>query len=221
MSFEYILKYVKPKRDKNRRKSRRDRWWLFGETRPAMRNAIAPFDKFIVTTRVSKHRIFAFINKGYLPDDALIVISRDDYYFFGVLHSKLHELWARSTGTQLRDAESGFRYTPTTTFDTFPFPWPPGQEHQGDPRVHAIAEAASELVEMRDAWLNPPDITEAALKKRPLTNLYNQRPTWLDLAHRNLDEAVFVAYGWLYDPTDGQILERLLDLNLERAAHQK
>ena len=80
-------------------------------------------------------------------------------------------------GTQLREAESGFRYTPTTTFETFPFPWPPGSEPAGDPRVEAIAQAARELVEQRDAWLNPPDLTTKRIQKRTLTNLYNQRPT--------------------------------------------
>jgi len=120
-------------------------------------------------------------------------------------------------GTQLRDAVSGFRYTSTTTFETFPFPWPPGREPAGDPRVVAIAEAARELVEKRDAWLNPPGASESELKRRTLTNLYNQRPAWLDLAHRRLDEAVLDAYGWPHDLTDEAILERLLALNLERA----
>ena len=120
-------------------------------------------------------------------------------------------------GTQLREAESGFRYTPTTTFETFPFPWPPGQEPLDDPRVEAIAAAARELVHLRDAWLNPPDASEAELKKRTLTNLYNARPTWLDNAHRKLDAAVFVAYGWPADLSDEAILERLLALNGERA----
>ena len=117
----------------------------------------------------------------------------------------------------MREVESGFRYTPTTTFETFPFPWPPDQEPVSDPRVHAIAEAAREFVAKRDAWLNPEGATEAALKKRTLTNLYNQRPTWLALAHRKLDEAVLDAYGWPHDLGDEQILERLLALNLERA----
>ncbi len=58
------------------------------------------------------------------------------------------------------------------------------------------------------------------LKKRTLTNLYNQRPTWLDLAHRKLDHAVLDAYGWPRDLTDEQILERLLALNLQRAEAQ-
>ena len=55
-------------------------------------------------------------------------------------------------------------------------------------------------------------------KKQALTNLYNQRPTWLDLAHQKLDQAVFAAYGWPADLTDDEIIERLLVLNLARAA---
>ena len=90
-----------------------------------------------------------------------------------------HELWALSDRYTIARAESGLRYTPTTTFETYPFPWPPGQEASDDPRVQAIAAAAAELVRLRDAWLNPPGLSEAELKKRTLTNLYNQRPTWL------------------------------------------
>lgn len=67
---------------------------------------------------------------------------------------------------------------------------------------------------------NPPDATEAELKKRTLTNLYNQRPTWLDLAHKKLDTAVDVD-GLLHHLSDDEILERLLALNLERAEKQK
>ena len=50
--------------------------------------------------------------------------------------------------------------------------------------MEAIARAARELVELRDRWLNPEGAGEAELKRRTLTNLYNERPTWLDLAHR-------------------------------------
>jgi len=120
-------------------------------------------------------------------------------------------------GTQLREATSGQRYTPTTTFETFPFPWPPGKEPPDDPRVQAIAAAARELNEKREAWLNPPGASDAELKKRTLTNLYNERPTWLQLVHEKLDHAVLDAYGWPHDLSDEAILERLLALNLERA----
>jgi hypothetical protein len=183
-----------------------------------MRSALAPLSRYIATLTVSKHRLFAWLEHPTLPDHQLIVFARDDDYFFGVLHSEPHELWARGTGTQLREAESGFRYTPTSTFETFPFPWSPGQEPKGDPRVQAIAQAARELVQKRDGWLNPPGAGEAELKKRTLTNLYNERPAWLDLAHRKLDEAVLDAYGWPHGLGDEEILGRLLELNLQRSA---
>ncbi len=81
----------------------------------------------------------------------------------------------------------------------------------------AIGAAAADLVAQRDAWLNPPGLDEAALKKRTLTNLYNERPDWLADAHARLDAAVLDAYGWPHDLDDEAILERLLALNLERA----
>lgn len=217
MPFEYILQHVYPVRKNNRRKAYRERWWIHAEARPSMRAAIGPLERYIATPHVSKHRIFAWLTGDVIPDHELVVIARQDDYFFGVLHSKVHELWARGTGTQLREVESGFRYTPTTTFETFPFPWPPGQEPAGDPRVEAIAEAARELVDKRGRWLNPEGAAGADLERRTLTNLYNQRPAWLELAHRKLDEAVLDAYGWPRDLGDEEALARLLALNLERS----
>ena len=117
-------------------------------------------------------------------------------------------------GTSLEDRP---RYTPTSTFETFPFPWAPGTERADDPRVEAIAAAARALVEQRDRWLTPEGATDADLKVRTLTALYNARPTWLDLAHRRLDDAVLDAYGWPHDLGDEEILGQLLALNHERA----
>ena len=115
-------------------------------------------------------------------------------------------------GTQLREKESGFRYTPTTCFETFPFPEP------SDTQREAIAEAAKELNKLREGWLNPPGLPAQELRKRTLTNLYNTPPTWLHQAHQRLDQAVLDAYAWPHDLPDAAILERLLALNLERAA---
>ena len=216
--FAQVEKHVRPMRAANKRAAYRELYWIHAEPRPAMRAALSGRIRFIATPRVSKHRLFVWLRPEVLPDCQLIVFAREDDHFLGVLHSKAHELWARSRGTQVREAESGFRYTPTTCFETFPFPWPPGKDPVDDPRVEAIAAAAKDLAEKRDRWLDPEGASEAALKKRTLTNLYNQRPTWLDLAHKELDQAVLDAYAWPHDLTDEQILERLLVLNLERAA---
>jgi hypothetical protein len=123
----------------------------------------------------------------------------------------VHELWARGTGTQLREVESGFRYTPTTTFETFPFP------HPTDDQREAIAAVALRLNELREGWLNPPGASDEDLEARTLTNLYNQMPAWLRDAHADLDAAVLTAYGWPADPPADGLLARLLDLNLQRS----
>ena len=216
--FEYVKRHVKPLREKNRDRQRRENWWRLGRSGTDLRAALRGKGRQIVTPRVAKHRVFVWLTSTTVVTDAVVAIARDDDYFFGVLQSRLHDLWARGTGTQLREAESGFRYTPTSTFETFPFPWPPGTEPADDPRVEAIAAAAHAVVEQRNGWLNPEGATDADLKTRTLTALYNARPTWLAIAHRRLDDAVLNAYGWPHDLGDEEILGRLLALNLDRAA---
>ena len=214
--FEYLKKNVYPARQKANQAVAREKWWIHWNPRTQMREALSKLDRYIATPRVAKHRIFVWLENDILPDAQLVVFARDDDYFFGVLHSIIHELWARRLGTQLRDAVSGFRYTSTTTFETFPFPFPPGKESKEDSQVKAIAQAAKELVEQRNRWLNTEDLSDADKKKRTLTNLYNQRPTWLDLAHKKLDEAVLFAYGLSREVNQETILEKLLELNLRR-----
>ncbi len=309
LPFRFLEKTVQPLRAENRREAYARNWWIYAESRPAMREAFVCKDRFLATCMVAKHRIFAWLDSVCLPANVVIVFGRPDDFFFGVLSSRLHLVWSDTQGTQLREKESGSRYTPTTCFETFPFPFaddlamppskfapepprPPSHPDQtpekayGDaahfysakeeappyrapstPAGHrdAIAAAAEELNDLRERWLNPPEWTEtrtlefpgsvsgpwaryvdpktvdpetglgtvryprleprdadcaARLKKRTLTNLYNERPAWLDLAHKKLDAAVAAAYGWPADLTDEQILERLLALNLERAAEE-
>ncbi len=209
MPFEYVKQNCYPVRQKSRDRAYREIWWRHARPRPEMRRAIAPLKRYILTPRVAKHRIFIWVDAGVIPDSATVAFARDDDYTFGVLHSHAHELWALRLGTSLEDRP---RYTPTTTFETFPFPQPSEAQRE------AVAEAARRLVAQRDAWLNPPDASEAELKKRTLTNLYNQRPQWLLNAHAALDRAVYAAYGWPETISDDEILQRLLAENLRRSA---
>ena len=206
--FEYVKEHVKPFRDTVRNPLERRRWWVHGRTAPDFRQAVRHLDKYIATPRVSKHRIFVFLETSMIPDGAIVAIASDDAYDLGVLHSRIHEVWALQLGTQL---ESRPRYSHTATFETFPFPTP--TDHQRE----AIATAAAELNQLRENWLNPDGISPAEIRRRTLTNLYNERPTWLDNIHARLDAAVADAYGWAQDVSDDEILERLLALNLERA----
>ena len=269
--FAFVSERVRPERIENNRALYAKYWWRHVEPRPGMLAALAPLPRFLATIAVAKHRLFVWMESPTLPDHSLFAFTRADDYLFGLLQSRLHEVWALKQGTRL---ETRPRYTPTTCFETFPFPRPtPAQEA-------TIADATKELNQNREGWLNPRDWTEtrtlefrgtvggpwnryispesieeitlpgqddlpeaerkkfkvgtvsyprlepkdakcaAELKKRTLTNLYNERPAWLDNAHKKLDAAVAAAYGFPADLTDEQILERLLALNLERAAEE-
>lgn len=216
--FEHVRAFVLPVRETKQKKEYRERWWQYARPRESMRHALVGLSRYVATPGVSKHRVFVWVDSKILCNQGTLVFAREDDYFFGVLHSKVHELWALRQGTQLEDRP---RYTPTTCFETFPFPWAPGIEPVGDVRVQAIAEAAKDLVEKRNRWLNPEGASEAELKKRTLTNLYNQRPTWLDLTHKKLNKAVLDAYDWPHNIADNEILECLLTLNLKRTSESE
>ena len=207
--FEHINAHVRSQRERFR--STTSSWWLHERPRPKMRQALAPLERYIATPKVAKHRFFVWLSAEMLPSNLVIAVASDDDYILGVLSSSIHELWARQVGSQLREADSGGTYTPTTCFETFPFPRPTEEQRE------AIGAIAAELNRLREGWLNPEGVSAAELKRRTLTNLYNQRPTWLDNVHARLDAAVADAYGWPADLADGDILERLLALNLERA----
>jgi type II restriction/modification system DNA methylase subunit YeeA len=246
--FEYVVEHVKPVRDTNRREWRRLHYWLHSETAPGLRGALKKLSRYIGTPRVSKYRLYSWLNTSDSLDDGAIAIARDDDTTFGILHSRFHELWSLRMGTFLGKGNDP-RYTPSTTFETFPFPEGltldiPAAEYADDRRAQKIAAAAQRLSELRDNWLNPADLVvrvpevapgypdrilprdEGAaqeLRRRTLTNLYNIRPQWLANAHAALDEAVADAYGWGDDWraglfTDDDILARVFHLNQERAS---
>ncbi len=184
--FEHVLAKVKPERLNNNREAYGRYWWRHAEARSGMRAALSACTRFIGTPRVSKHRVFAWLPATTLADTAVVVACRADDTTFGLLHSRFHELWSLRMGTSLEDRP---RYTPTTCFETFPFPAgltpadtahqrikpiaggasipadlaPPIRDHAG-----AIARAAKRLTDLRDAWLNPPEWTERVREVVPL-----------------------------------------------------
>ena len=190
------------------------------------------------TRRLAKHRLFVWLDVRVCPDHQLIAIARDDDTTFGILHSRFHEAWSLRLGTWLGKGNDP-RYTPTTTFETFPFPAGlspdiPAAAYADDPRAIAIADAARRLVELRDRWLNPPEWVEwvdepvsgypkrpvprddaaaKELKKRTLTNLYNACPQWLADAPAALDATVAASYGWDAEISEDDALAELLALN--------
>jgi hypothetical protein len=153
----------------------------------------------------------------------LLAVARADDTTFGILHSRLHELWSLRLGTSLEDRP---RYTPTTCFETYPFPehlTPADTAHQRTepldggaqipaelppavrPHAEAIARAAHRLVALRDAWLNPPEWTERVPEVVPLGLASSPYPDRLiarpgfeaQLAKRTLTNLYNLRPAWL------------------------
>ena len=180
-----------------------------------------------------------------MPDTRLVIVASDSDAIWGILQSGVHTVWSLAHASR-HGVGNDPTYNSQTCFETFPFPEHltpnlPAASYVNNPHAQAIAAAARGLVEKRDLWLNPPDLTErvpevvpgypdrivprdakaaAVLKTRTLTNLYNTRGTpegtWLDALHRALDEAVAAAHGWPVDLPDDEVLARLLALNQAR-----
>ena len=221
--FRHVQSTVKPARDAVRNELERSRWWLHARPAPELRRAVAPLCRFAVTARVAKHRLFAWISPPTVIDGQLVLVARADDATFGVLHSRLHELWSLRLGTSLEDRP---RYTPTTCFETFPFPaglTPADTAHQRTEalpdgalipadlapqiRAHAeaIARAAKRLVDLRETWLNPPEWSERIAEVVPLGMQHSPYPDRIvpkpgfekELAQRTLTNLYNQRPAWL------------------------
>ena len=201
--FRWLKERVYPIRQQNRIEANRLYWWRHRRPVPNMWHALDGLSRYIATPHVAKHRLLTWCDVRICPDKQLIVIARDDDTTFGILHSRFHGAWALRLGTSLEDRP---RYTPTTTFETFPFPKGlspdiPAADYANDPRAGAIAETARGLVELRDRWLNPPEWVEWVDEPVPG---YPRHPVPRDEA----------ANGWPADIPDDDALQELLALNL-------
>lgn len=235
--YRRLAETVKPERQRLKndgsyalRKPLPQRWWQYGEKRPAMRRAIAELGEVLVIALVSKPVMPMRVPTGQVFSHRLAVFASVDYGFEALLSSSLHWIWAVKYSSTL---ETRVNYTPSDVFETFPRPAP----------TEALETIGRTLdTERREIMLR---------RSLGLTSLYNlvNDP---DLApgtdpdadrlrqiHSELDSAVAAAYGWQdLDLTHGfhtyrkmprwtvspatrvEILDRLLEENHRRAAAQ-
>ncbi|MBB5234500.1 class I SAM-dependent DNA methyltransferase [Deinococcus budaensis] len=214
--YEYVRTQVKPDRDRVANRLERERWWQHARTAPDLRQAIQPLPRFIGIPRVAKHLLPVWLTPPRVVDGQVVVVARDDDFTFGVLASSIHRTWARAQGTYM-GVGNDLRYTPSTCFETFPFPRP-----AGDQRAE-VEKWARYVVQLREHLL-------AQDEGATLTGLYNavaqlraepdasHPAAALATAHDRLDASVAAAYGWEWSLSEDEVLARLLALNLERAS---
>lgn len=212
--FAYVLATVKPEKMRVRAESEKRYWWLHARTASEMRTEIGKHNRYIATSIVAKHRIFVWKSTAVLPSHAVCAIARADDTTFGILHSRFHELWSLRMCTWLGVGNDP-RYTPTTCFETFPFPagltprdtqgWgPDGPPAGAVEHAHAqqIAQAARHLHQLRDNWLNPPEWVEWVITPQEEQAGFPRRPVAkpgfeADLKKRTLTNLYNARPAWL------------------------
>jgi len=178
-------------------------WWQFAWPRQEMRDSLATLDRYIAIGAHGKRMQVAWEDVQTLPSNAMCVFAFEDDFSMGILLSRAHDAWAWARSSTIG---TGLRYTPSTAFETFP--WPDSVERT---QREAVAAASKALYERRSALCLEHDIG--------LTKLYNLMDDggFADLRalHKTLDEAVAAAYGWpksvAQDPKE--LVARLTDLN--------
>ncbi len=224
--YQHLLTTVKPKRDTNRRATRRENWWLFGELAPAFRDYSRRIERFLVTVETSAHGTFQFLGSSIIPDNKLVCVGSESGPDLGILQSDIHLVWAKKMGGLLEDRPV---YVKTSCFDPFPFPDATPEQRR------IIGDLAEELDATRKEVL-------AEHGNLTLTGLYNLREKLMrgeafsdaeqgqrtrgrvDIIaelHDRIDAAVAAAYGWPHDLSDEAIVERLVALNAERYAEEQ
>ena len=198
-----VKEKVKPGRDGQNIKDRRERWWQFAGKCPGLYAAIANRERVLVSPQTSTHRVFAFLTNGMVYDQTLILFPLETYAAFCALQSRPHGIWADFIGTSLEDR---LRYTPSDCFETFPFP--EGWE------IHpALTAAGKEYYEFRAALMI--ECNEGMTKTyNRFHDPYVNDPEVVRLReiHARMDRSVLDAYGWHDIPTD---CEFLLDYEID------
>jgi hypothetical protein len=202
-AFRRVEQLVRPARSAVRQADRRELWWLYATRAPAVTRFFDAHERVLAIGQMSKHLAFAFLPKGLVFSNALLLFLDDSYAFFNTLQSRVHSEWAvRWAGSMRRDV----RYTSTDCFETFPFPkhWSTNSilEATGKTyyefRVALMAQNNEGLTQTYNRFHDPDERNPEILKLREL--------------HAAMDRAVLDAYGWTDIPTD---CEFLLDYEID------
>lgn len=225
--FQRVVERVKPERDQNNERYRREHWWLFGRRNTELRAALRNLNRFVATPETAKHRYFVFLDRDVLPDNMIIAIALEDAFHLGVLSCRIHVCWALAAGGRLGVGNDP-RYNKSRCFEPFAFPIATVQQQS---RIRKLGEQL-DAHRKRQQSLHP-DLTMTGmynvLEKLRAGEPLNAKErkihedglvSVLQQIHDDLDSAVFDAYGWPTTLTDEEILERLVALNAERAAEE-
>ncbi len=182
-ALELLRSQAKEARETSNSYSRNPRWWQFLWPRPAFREALGDSSRFIAGSATAKRIFFCWCEPHWRPSNSTNMFALTSDYAMGVLSSTIHAEWARGRSSTLEDR---IRYTPSSAYETFPWPTP-----TVDQRL-AISTACIELFAKRRTTCEREEIG--------LTELYNliDEGGYAEVAAADSALALEVAgaYGW-------------------------
>ncbi len=205
--FSRVEEKVKPIREKQKIKKRRELWWIFAGSTPALTESLSKLSRCFVVARTTKHLSFSAMPTDYVFSDATFVFTTDRWDLFSVVQSTIHEIWARKYSGSLK---THLRYTSTNCFNTFAFPIGLMQNSNlnvatlGD-RYHTLRKSI-----MKSLWIglttlynlfHDPNLSKDLIMKISKKNFEVSESGFQDLIElRNLqyeiDSAILELYGW-------------------------
>jgi hypothetical protein len=225
--YDQVLRLVKPERDKNNRKVRRDLWWQYAERAPNLYAALAGLERVIVIAQVSKTVMPMVVPTGQVFDQKLIVFATRDPAILALLSSAQHYHWAVKYGSTMK---TDLNYSPSDVFITFPQPAAVTEMERIGVRLDVFRR---DVMMMRRSGLtatynlvNSKECNDADIEE-------------LRAIHKTIDVAVCRAYGWddlipqlghgihpvgrdtrftVGPAVQRELVDRLLELNHERYA---
>nr|AOS95276.1 type I restriction-modification system methyltransferase subunit [uncultured bacterium] len=216
--FRLIEERMRSARASQNRPSNRDRWWVYGESRPALSARLETLQRCFIIGRYSKYLAFSEASSGVILSESLKVLTTDRWDLYAVVQSSLHEVWARKySGAMKQD----LRYSPSKCFDTFAFP--EGLSHSANSTLAAIGERYHKHRQflMLSLWLGITDIynlfhardlspalvSKASKKTDEEAARGYEGLLELRRLHCELDQAIRDAYGWQSLPLDNGFYE--------------
>ena len=189
------------------RKPLPQKWWIYGEKRPALYSAIEKLDKVLVVALISKTAGFTFVPRNTIFSNKVEVFALSEYFHFSFMMSTLHNVWAWKYSTTMK---SDLNYTPNTTFETFPFTKiaTPDQKIKLNEIGHSYHEFRKDLMMNTQLgltkvynlfhlqYLTSVDIEKQSKQPREVCEQAHQDIIKLRELHVQMDQAVLEAYGW-------------------------
>jgi hypothetical protein len=201
-----VERKVKPERLAQNREVRARNWWRFGESSPALYEAIAENKRVLACpggTGATKHLSPAFLRSRIVYSQTLCVFALEKGLHIASLHSRVHEIWTIFNSATL---EERLRYNSSSCFETFPFPVALLDANANDPAHEAMRQSLEAIGERYHQFR----AELMVVNNEGLTSTYNRfhdpaesSDGILELRslHQQMDQAVLQAYGWDDIPT--------------------